>query len=271
MSAKILEAISQTVEEHFNSIALEFLGFIPKIGQQKRITFTSAPNSLISLFFDVLGDKKLNKPEEDTLKSLLIIANGYVEALKEKTKTNTLQQVNSYISDKRSKLQTIKAKEISGMVEESIGKAKSHFNMIVNAESNKTINVGTGLKIGKAAESVGDTEPTVFFIVTQDDVTGPYEYILHLLPDRKTPRLWKLSEVTSNYYKPGDQYPSFSGLHNFCRCRISYLPKGYGFDAAGKIKFIALDHDEFKIQREKYGLPDVPSKISRSKKSLTPT
>jgi hypothetical protein len=50
--------------------------------------------------------------------------------------------------------------------------------------------------------------------------------------------------------------------HN-CRCKISYLPPGYGFDEKGRIKFISLNHDEFKIQREKYGLPSVPAKISR--------
>jgi hypothetical protein len=50
-----------------------------------------------------------------------------------------------------------------------------------------------------------------------------------------------------------------------CRCKLSYLPKGYGFGSDGRIKFIAKDHDEFKVQREKYGLPEVPQKISKKR------
>ena len=70
MSAKILEAISQTVEEHFNSIALDFLGFIPKIGQQKRITFTSAPNASSAVAGDLSGNGR---------DDLVVLSNGGVQ------------------------------------------------------------------------------------------------------------------------------------------------------------------------------------------------
>ena len=91
--------------------------------------------------------------------------------------------------------------------------------------------------------------------MTVDDVTGPEEFVLHLLKDRKTPRLWKLSEVGSDYHKKGDSEPKFAGLHPNCRCKLTYLAKGFGFDAAGEVKYIAPDHDEFKVQRKEYGKP----------------
>ena len=104
-------------------------------------------------------------------------------------------------------------------------------------------------------EEKKEKDPTVFFIVTIDDVTGPEEFVLHLLPDGKTPRVWKLSEIGSAYHKVGDSNPKFPGLHPNCRCKLTYLAAGWGFDDAGYIKFIGLDHDEFKAQREEYGLP----------------
>jgi hypothetical protein len=105
----------------------------------------------------------------------------------------------------------------------------------------------------------------VFFVIVSDDRTGPYEYILHTLPDKKTPRVWRLSEIIHDYYKPGGQYPSLCGLHPNCRCKLTYLAPGMGFNEDGKITWKGLDWNEFEYQRGIYGLPNVPEKISRKK------
>jgi hypothetical protein len=115
--------------------------------------------------------------------------------------------------------------------------------------------MGTAMQISKVGAANGEEDPTVFFIVTIDDVTGSEEFVLHLLPDRKTPRVWKLSEIGNEYHKKGDSNPKFAGLHPNCRCKLTYLAKGYGFNADGKVTYIGKDHDEFAIQREQYGLP----------------
>jgi hypothetical protein len=259
-----LSKIGKLIDERFESIGHKFLGLIPR-RKGARIIFDAEPNSLTSLFMEALGDSEPTKPEEDTLKSLLMIADSYVNALKEKTKAQVLHDINAYVGDRRADNKPINTSQVKKIFDEKMDKAKEHFTLVAGQESNKALNVGKGLQISKIAESAGDDDPTCLFVVTVDDKTGPYEFILHLLPDGKTPRLWKLSEITGSYFKPGDQYPSFSGLHIWCRCKISYLPKGYGFGTDGKIKFIAKDHDEFKIQREKYGLPEVPKKISKKK------
>jgi len=264
MVTSLLHKISELIDSHFDTIITNFLGIIP--GLEDDAELEGSGNSLVDLFLKIMGEEP-NKQEEDALKSLLIIANGYMEALKERTKTKSIQDVNAYITNTKSKLQTVKIKEIKELVSKNLNQAENQVNLIVSAESNKVTNTSMGLKIVKIASNLDDSDPVVGFNVTRDDVTGPYEYILHLLPDRVTPRLWKLSEISHNYYKNGDQYPSMSGLHVHCRCRLFYLPKGYGFDSSGNIKFISLNHDEFKIQRAKYGLPSVPAKISRSKKT----
>lgn len=272
LSFLALGKIGDLIEEHFNSIAIKFLGMIPKASKNKRLMFSIEPNSITSLFIEALGTQKPTLAEEDTLKSLLIIADSYVDALKDRTKAQVMNDISAYVSDMGNQNKPINMTKIGNIFEEKMDKAKTHFEMIAGVESNKASNTGTALQIVKVAENSGDSDPTAFFIVTVDDRTGPYEFVMHLLPDGVTPRLWKLSEITSSYFKPGDQYPSLCGLHPNCRCKITYLPPGYGFDDKGKIKFIALGHDEFKAQRAKHGLPKVPSKISRKKpkKELTP-
>jgi hypothetical protein len=70
------------------------------------------------------------------------------------------------------------------------------------------------------------------------------------MPDKVTPRLFKLSELSAGYYKRGDTVPSILGQHPHCRCTIFYVPKDYGFDKKGHITFIGSGHNELDKQRE---------------------
>ena len=261
ISEELTKAIQQVLGGFFNDMAQELLGIVPRLDKQKRIVFTTKPQGLVSLFLKGLGDKKVLKEEKEALNVMLRISSGYVNALRDRTESTILNSLNSYLTEDKA----LKASKIKTIVNKEMDKAKKHFELISNAESNKSVNLGTALQITRMAEAKKEEDPTVFFVVTVDEKTGPYEFILHLLPDRKTPRLWKLSEVISDYYKPGGQYPSLCGLHVRCRCKITYLANGYGFDEKGNVRFISLDHDEFTLQRKKYGLPKVPDKISKRK------
>lgn len=255
LSAEAVEAIEKMVGDKFDSIGMQFLGLIPKVTKTKRIIFSTAKNSLTSLFLQSLGTRNPNKEEEDTLKVILRIANGYINALKERTQARTVQNINSYILDQNSKREPVNPDKIKEIFTDEMDKAGKHFKLIANSESNKTTNIGTALQISKVGEANGEDDPTVFFIVTIDDVTGPEEFVLHLLPDRKTPRVWKLSEIGNEYHKKGDPNPKFPGLHPNCRCKLTYLAKGFGFDDNGKVVYKGADWDELVHQREKYGLP----------------
>jgi hypothetical protein len=255
---KLVDRIQDFVSAKFDKIALRFLGIIPRLSRNKTELRTTR-SSLASLFLQALGTREPNQTEEDALKMCLRIASDYMESLKQKTQAEILVNLNEEFRKKPD------AVNVSRVVREGFNKATNHLNVVLNAESNRCVNTANSLKIQKVAASQGVEDPTVFFNVTIDDVTGPYEFILHLLPDRVTPRLWKMSEITQNYYKNGDQYPSLLGLHPMCRCKITFLPISFGFDEKGRVTYISKGHDEFKAQREKYGLPEVPKKISRKK------
>ena len=251
LSLRAVEAIEKLIEDTFGSLALDFLGIVPKLTKEKKIVFSTSKNSLTSIFLNSLETTDPTKSEEETLKVLLRVADSYVSALENRTKSRVIGSLDSYIKNQNSKGLDISYELMRDMVNKEMGQAKKHFSMIANTESNKASNVGTALQISK----FGEEDPTVFFNVVIDDVTGSEEFKLHLLPDRVTPRVWKLSEIGSEYHKRGDSNPKFPGLHPHCRCKLTYLAKGWGFSEAGKIKYIEPDHDEFSSQRKKYGLP----------------
>ena len=255
LSLKAFEAIERIIKNRFDSVSMRFLGLIPQKSKDKQVIFTTSKDNMISLFLQALDSKKPNDVEEQTLKTMMRVASGYLDALRDRSAAKIMHDVDSYVTTQSLSNNPVSIKKIDEMINKEMNKAGKHLKLIVNSESNKAANTGTALQIAKLAEEKKEDDPTVFFIVTVDDVTGPEEFVLHLLPDHKTPRLWKLSELGAEYHKVGDANPKLPGLHPNCRCKLTYLAKGWGFDANGKVKFIGLDHDDFKQQREKYGLP----------------
>lgn len=255
LSFSALKKIAKLIDNHFDSIALDFLGLIPK-SRGSRIFFDAEPNSLVSLFLEALDTKDPTKTEEDTLKSILMIADGYVDALKERTKAQVLQDINAYVNDQKRQKKPINLTKVNKIFTEKIDKAKAHFELIAGAETNKAKNTAKVLKFTKIGESLGVSDPTVCFIPTLDERNDPETLRLHVLPDKITPRAWKLSELGSEYHKKGDKYPKIHGTNPHCRCHLTIVPPDYGFKN-GRIAFISKGWDELKHQREQYG--DAPS------------
>ncbi len=250
-----LEAIERLIDNQFNYIGINFLGLIPKLSREKKIVFTTNRNSLTSLFLQSLGNRNPNKTEEDTLKTLLRIANGYLDQLREKTKTNIINDVNNYFINQISNNKEINIKEAKNIIDNKMEEAKDHFNLIINAETQKAINTGTAMQIKRIGESLNIPDPTVFFIGAIDERTCDTCKSLFFLPNLVTPRVYRLSELNSGYYKKGDQFPSISSAHPNCKHFLTFLSPGFGFDETGHIKFKGLDWDEFKYQHDTSELP----------------
>jgi hypothetical protein len=68
------------------------------------------------------------------------------------------------------------------------------------------------------------------------------------MPDKITPRVWKLSEIKFSYHKKGESNPSISGLHPHCRCSLTFLSPNFGF-RDGQVSFMGLGHNEYLKQR----------------------
>jgi hypothetical protein len=157
-------------------------------------------------------------------------------------------KVEAYIMESRSKGIAPSTVNIKKEVETSLEKARKHFKTISEAESTKARNMGKALQIGKVGASQGVDDPNCFFVVLRDGSTCSECIRVHLMPDRITPRVFKLSEVKFGYHKKGENNPSISGLHPFCRCSLVYLAPGFGL-VNGQVTFVSPNHDEYKKQR----------------------
>lgn len=255
LPTKIIQVVEKVIANQFDEFLVNFLGIIPKLNEKKRIVFTTSKNNLTSLFLQALGQKEPNKDEEEVLKTSLRIAAGYVDALKERTQAKTIQTLNAYAQEKQLQKEPIKPSEIKKLMFSEIDKSKNHLKLIANSESNRVRNIGTAIQITKVAEDLKVDRPVVFFVPTIDERNDPETYRLHLLPDRKTPRCWYLDELNTSYHVKGDNRTSILGTNPNCRCFLTFMSPGFGFDQQGNLKWIGLDHDELKYQREKFGKP----------------
>lgn len=243
------DAIGKLVEDVFDRIALQFIGNIPKLKNKKLLVVSSKPNlGLTNLFVQAMSNKKPNEIESDALKSLLNSAHGYVEALKNKTKSNITESIDGLVKQAKIKGENVSEEDVQAVISEEMRKAKSHMTSIVEAESTKMRNVGSMMDISRVSSNLGESDPTVFFTIVRDGKTCTECKRLHLNDDG-TPRVWKLSELKQGYHKRGEDYPSALGEHPLCRCHLTYLVKNFGFDKSGRVTYIGEGHDEHKKQR----------------------
>lgn len=235
--------INKAVEEMFDRIALHFIGNIPKLKNTKRLIISSKPNyGLAHLFIQAMQNKQPNAIEEDVLKGLLETSHGYIESLKSKTVSNVTDAVDGLVKEAKLKDRTVNPRELRAILDDHMSKAKSHLKAIAESEATKLRNVGTMMDISRVAATIGDEDPTVFFIIVRDNVTCKECLRLHTV-DGGAPRLWKFSELKQGYHKRGENNPSAFGLHPHCRCTLTYLSKGFGFDKAGKLTYVGENHD----------------------------
>lgn len=241
--------ISSIVEDMFDRIALQFLGRIPKLRNTKSLFISGQSNlGLPNLFVQAMRNRTPNELEQDFLKSLLTSAHGYIEAAKSNTAANITERLDGLAREAALNNEKIAAEKIQEALDDEMKKARSKIVAIAESESTKLRNLGNMVDIGRVSADLGDPDPTVFFIVVKDGVTCKECIRLHLADDQVTPRLWKLSELKQSYHKRGEDSPSAFGLHPHCRCTLTYLSKGFGFDEKGKIKYIAQYHDAHAAQ-----------------------
>lgn len=211
-SSKFLDALEELIDNKFDKIALDFLGIIPEFKKQKRITFSTKPDSIISVFMKAL-DRKPDDSDEEVLKGLLRISHSYLEALKSRTKARVMSQSKPYIEAQ----EPDSIKQISTIISKEMEKSSNYVKVLAQSESKTAKNVGTILQIQKIAEEKGIERPVVFYIVTLDDRTAEQpEKNIHLIEGTKIPRLWYLDELSNDYWKKGMKVPSIHGGHPNC-------------------------------------------------------
>ena len=172
VSSTSKEALSKIVEEIFDNIALQFIGDIPKLQNKKRLVISSEPNlGLAHLFVQAMKNRTPNDLEKDVLKSLLTSSYGYIESLKNKTTSNIAERIDGLAREAKLQDRKLSREEVQAVIAEEFKRAKAAMATIAEAESSKFKTLGTAIDITRVSASVGDDDPTIFFVVIKDNVT----------------------------------------------------------------------------------------------------
>lgn len=200
--------------------------------------------------FEAAAREEGASPDMKALKQLLQIAGGYVDALESSLKAKTVREVGAFLADAhRSGVKTDLKTVLGGKLTEIFDTAKTSMRRIVDAELNTAKNISVMEAGTRIAAAQGIDDPLVAFITPIDDSICSECLRLHVMPDGKTPRVWKMSELKSGYAKKGDPAPSLGGQHPHCRGTLTFIQPGFGFGPDGRITYVSADHDELKKQR----------------------
>jgi hypothetical protein len=246
-----VRAIHDAVSKLFARVKTRILG--PSyVRMPKRIVFASAPHRpdfTLPAIYDAATETQGFKPTPALREHVATTVGLYLDAYEEKAKALVTQRVQATLHEaEQGGVKTNFGTVLGGHLEELMGKLGEEVGKMAGTEATRARNMGKLDGISKVASSQGIDDPTVFWVVVNDASLCPECRRLHLL-DAVTPRVWKLSEVGHAYHKRGDPSPKVGGLHPWCRCDMNQLLPDYGFDAGGKVKFIAFGHDEYARQR----------------------
>lgn len=251
LSRQAVSAIHSSVEKVFNRIKSRVLGpDYLSAREQKMITFGHREHFSIPGLYHRAAAEEGTKANETALDGFARITEAYLDSERERAKARVVGTVDAWLRDAYSKkvktnLETVLGGELSRVW----GQVTSEVNKIVESQATTASNLGTLEGITKVNAAAGISDPTMFFIIVRDGHACEECTRLHLLPDKVTPRAWKLSEVSAGFHKRGEEAPSMCGLHPSCRCKPATLLPGYGFNGAGRITYISPGWDEYRAQQ----------------------
>lgn len=243
-----VRAIEASVDTLFDKIRAHTFGDKYPVGKRLYVAFR--PELTLKAIFDNSAQEEGVKPDSDILKTLLRISGSYLDAVREKTKAQTVHAVQTFLQEAGNRgVQTNLETVLAGKLYEVMGNVKRDVTRIMETESTVIRNTSLLDGIVRSNAAAGIEDPTVFFVTVRDQHRCEECTRLHVQPDGVTPKVWRLSEIGSGYHKKGDPTPKIGGLHPHCRCMLTTLMPGFGFNGAGKVQYISPGYDEFKIQR----------------------
>ena len=250
---KAVKAVSSIVSSIFDRAKKRFLGkevsgygikFIP-------VTHPVQHRQDLSLrgIFDSAARAEGMVPNEKLYTEVERGVEDYFDAHEKLATAKVLNALQSYLHDAETgKSQKNPHKELGNVLSDVLDKVSDDVQKVVDTESTRAKNYSTLDAIGKISAVVGVSDPVVYFAGPVDGHTCDNCLKFFFLEDKKTPRVWKVSELKNGYFKKGDITPCVGALHPHCRHALCSILPGYGFKN-GKLEFIEPGYDVFKEQR----------------------
>jgi GNAT superfamily N-acetyltransferase/predicted RNA binding protein YcfA (HicA-like mRNA interferase family) len=188
--------------------------------------------------------------DRDLLLGIAEVAKDYLDKHRAEAKAATKRRIQSLLYDVEQG--NIQPQHFRNHVERELSelwaRVRNGIERVVETEAQHAQTIGVKEGIDQVNTNLGIEDPTICFIPVKDDKLCDECRRLHMLPDGVTPKVWKSSEVSTEYHERGEDRPSWHLMHPHCRCALTTIMPGFGFKA-GRITFIAFGHDEWQHQR----------------------
>jgi len=267
LTPAIHKIIEEYVTKAFGALRINLLGpqSVPKSIVFSYRTF----DPQTTLASNYLAANSLNSPtsesvDQATIQKVQKVAEYYIDSLEKKS----IADVTRIIGEKYDNLLLQAKREgksvedlvrsqtgttIMDQIESELFKQKERMDKavdtLVNHELHNAQNVGALDGIIGVSKAVGIDDPVVFKLGVLDDHRCPYCWRLWTMPDKVTPRLYKLSELSGSPGHWKNPEPSVSPTHVNCRDILTVLMPGFGFSDQGRIIYVGPGHDEYAKQR----------------------
>lgn len=275
LTKEIQELIEKIVKKAFTGFRLNLLG-PEKVNKAFLFTLRGSdfdPKTTLTstyLFANSLNSTNENSIDKTTIKRINDVAENYIDQLEQKTIADITRKVGDKFAEiqNEAKFKNISPQDVlfSPFGQEILEQLKKELleqkkridkaaSTIAEHELYNAQNYGAFDGVIAAAKSLGISDPNVVKIGVLDDKRCHHCWHLWTLPDKITPKVYKLSELSS---APGDwksPNPSISPTHPNCRDVLVTIMPGFGFNQAGKIIYKGYDPetgelwDEYKHQR----------------------
>lgn len=273
VSKELQEIVEEIIGKTFNVLRLNLLG-PERVNKAYVFSFKDYdPNASISSIYahaNAINTTSADSVDKNTVNRLQDVAEKYIDHLQEKTSADILRVISDNLAEieNESKIKGVSARDILlgekgeqvlDIIKKELEKQKERIDksasILAEHELYNAQNYGAFDGVLAAARSVGISDPTVIKIGVLDSVRCSHCWRLWTLPDRKTPKAYKLSELAASPGNWKNPQPSVSPTHPNCRDVIVTLMPGFGFDESGKIIYKGRDPetgepwDEYKKQR----------------------
>src|ERR1700722_1274244 len=119
ISGTTKESIGNIVNDMFDNIALQLIGEIPRLRRKKLAVISTEHHfGLANLFVQAMQNKVPNALEADLVRGLLASTDGYIEALKNKTRTNVTEQIDGIVREARIKKTKVTVEDVKKIIAE---------------------------------------------------------------------------------------------------------------------------------------------------------
>lgn len=257
-------AIDGEVDELFDELLTRLLG---GAFTGRRLFIGYVHDLTLPGIFEAAVSEEGGRLDTEMVSGIAAVAQDFIDKYRAEAKAATKRRAQQLLHDVdqgRLKPEDFKT-ALQGELSELWGKVKTNVHAVVATETQHAQTMGVKDGIDQVNEGLGVEDPIVCFITAKDTNVCKECQRVHVLPDGKTPRVFKSSEVSTEYHVRGELMASWHLLHPHCRCALTTVLPGFGFDARGLVTWIHADHREWDYQRG-FKLKPTPGVDARRKK-----